>query len=232
MANYDNLKKAIKKIIYSNENQEITGNILQQVLLDILSTNSVEGKIFAGIANLNTNPGTPDSNVFYLASTPGFYVNFDNNELVKGEISILYNDANGNWLKENLIENFKPSHTNAYTDDFLAIDDFALDPSIKNLTGANRQNAIANALNAWLNNVMFENTENEIKKLGRCRLLCDGINLECYNYIISFGNKSGIQTISGPCDLTSDNKIIHTSLTYNQIYRTRENGNWNNWRKK
>ena len=148
--------------------------------------------------------------------------------------TFLANALNKNTEQDTKIKNLekKTLHTNAYTDDFLAIDDFALDPSIKNLTGANRQNAIANALNAWLNNVMFENTENEIKKLGRCRLLCDGINLECYNYIISFDNKSGIQTISGPCDLTSDNKIIHTSLTYNQIYRTRENGNWNNWRKK
>ena len=233
MANFQNLIQAIKSIVYDNDDQLITGGKLQQVLVNILNTQSTEGRLFAGIAIPTTNPGTPDSNVYYLAAKSGHYTNFGDpgGGISKGEISILYNNSSGNWQKERLLYNFEVNHENAYTDDFLAIDDFAKADSIKDLTGTNRQNAVRDALNKWLDNVAFTNTEDEIKKLGRCRLFCDGINIECYNYIVGFDGPNGIQTVSGPCDLMVNNKINYVSLEYNQIYRTKHDGVWGNWKK-
>ena len=63
MGNYEQLKQAVADVIKTNANQEITGEILQNALLSIIST--VGGNAtFAGIATPETNPGTPDQNVF------------------------------------------------------------------------------------------------------------------------------------------------------------------------
>lgn len=75
MANWTNLKSAISRAIASNNNQEITGQILQNTLISIIN-NVGENATFAGIAIPTTNPGIPDGPVFYLAFTPGLYSNF------------------------------------------------------------------------------------------------------------------------------------------------------------
>ena len=75
MANWTTLKAAIADAIKTNGNQEITGQILQNTLNSIV--NSVgENATFAGVATPTTNPGTPDGNVFYIASESGTYSNF------------------------------------------------------------------------------------------------------------------------------------------------------------
>lgn len=75
MANWSNLKAAVAKVIKTNGNQEITGAVLQNALNNIIS-NVGENASFAGVATLSTNPGTPDGNVFYIASESGTYSNF------------------------------------------------------------------------------------------------------------------------------------------------------------
>lgn len=75
MGNYEQLKQAISDVIKSNGNQEITGAILQNALLSIISTVGANST-FAGIATPKTNPGTPDQNIFYIASQNGIYSNF------------------------------------------------------------------------------------------------------------------------------------------------------------
>lgn len=101
MGNYTKLKAEIAAAIKANENNEITGAIMQVVLNTIVSTVGAN-RTFVGIANENTNPGTPDSNVFYIAYKAGNYVNFQSaasNLTVKpGELAILYNGTN-NWDK-------------------------------------------------------------------------------------------------------------------------------------
>lgn len=101
MGNYEQLKKAIANVIKTNGNQEITGAIMQNVLNTIVSTVGAN-RTFVGIANKNTNPGTPDGNVFYIAYTAGNYVNFqfraDYLTVKPGELAILYNDKT-NWDK-------------------------------------------------------------------------------------------------------------------------------------
>lgn len=96
MGNYEQLKQAVSDVIKTNGNQEITGAILQNALLTIISTVG-NGATFAGIATPGTNPGTPDQNIFYIASNSGVYTNFDNIEL-NNEVSIISN-KNGNWQK-------------------------------------------------------------------------------------------------------------------------------------
>ena len=50
---YENLKSAIKQAIKQNGNQEITGNLLQSILLSIVNTIEDEHK-FLGFANSST----------------------------------------------------------------------------------------------------------------------------------------------------------------------------------
>lgn len=101
MGGYTKLKAAIAAAIKANGNNEITGAIMQVVLNTIVSTVGAN-RTFVGIANKNTNPGTPDGNVFYIAYEAGNYVNFQSgasNLTVKpGELAILYNGTN-NWDK-------------------------------------------------------------------------------------------------------------------------------------
>ena len=98
MGNYEQLKQAVADVIKTNGNQEITGAILQNALLTIISTVG-DGAIFAGIATPTTNPGTPDQNIFYLAAQPGIYSNFGGVELTNQVI--LFANKNGNWVKQN-----------------------------------------------------------------------------------------------------------------------------------
>lgn len=101
MGGYTKLKAAIAAAIKANGNNEITGAIMKVVLNTIVSTVGANST-FVGIANKNTNPGTPDGNVFYIAYEAGNYVNFQSgasNLTVKpGELAILYNGTN-NWDK-------------------------------------------------------------------------------------------------------------------------------------
>lgn len=86
MANWTTLKSAIAGIIKTNDNQEITGQLLQNALNNIISAVG-ENATFAGIATVDTNPGVPDGPVFYLTATAGIYPNFNGNEVLSGEAS-------------------------------------------------------------------------------------------------------------------------------------------------
>lgn len=98
MGNYEQLKQAVSSVIKNNGNYEITGDILQNTLLSIIST--VGGNAtFAGIATPETNPGTPDQNVFYLASENGTYSNFGGVELT--DQVLIFANTNGQWVAKN-----------------------------------------------------------------------------------------------------------------------------------
>lgn len=97
MGNYEQLKQAVSDVIKTNGNQEITGAIMQNALLTIISTVG-DKATFAGIATPTTNPGTPDQNVFYLASEPGVYSNFGGVELT--DQVFIFTNKNGNWVKQ------------------------------------------------------------------------------------------------------------------------------------
>ena len=98
MANYNNLKSSINSSIRQNGNNAITGQILQSVLNSMVSALGAQYQI-VGVASTNTNPGTPDYNVAYLAG-PGTYSNFGNITVPNGTIAILR--YNGSWIADTL----------------------------------------------------------------------------------------------------------------------------------
>ena len=97
MGTYEELKAAIRQVIRTNGNKEITGALLQNALISIVNVVGANAT-FAGIATPNTNPGTADQNVFYLATEAGTYINFGGIEINMGEAVILSNKT-GNWVK-------------------------------------------------------------------------------------------------------------------------------------
>lgn len=98
MGNYEQLKEAIKAVIKTNGKQEITGQVMQDTLLAITSSFG-QGALFAGIATPETNPLTPDQNVFYLAAQSGVYPNFNGLSVADGEI-VVFSLSNGQWGKQ------------------------------------------------------------------------------------------------------------------------------------
>lgn len=96
MGNYKQLKAAIAAVIKANGMQEITGDVLQATLLSLVS-NIGDNATFAGMATPDTNPGTPDQNIFYLAAQPGVYSNFGGVELT--DQVLVFTNKNGIWVK-------------------------------------------------------------------------------------------------------------------------------------
>lgn len=94
MANYNSLKSAIQEVIRTNGENEITGALLQQTLISIINSLGA-GYQFIDVATPQTNPGTPDYNVVYIAFKTGIYSNFGGTELRPGEIGIFA--YNGVW---------------------------------------------------------------------------------------------------------------------------------------
>lgn len=99
MANWTTLKAAINNVIKTNNNQEITGAVLQNTLNSIVNAVG-KNATFAGIATPSTNPGAPDGPVFYLASEAGTYSNFNGISIEDG-INILLWDGS-KWVTSNV----------------------------------------------------------------------------------------------------------------------------------
>ena len=95
MANWETLKAAIGQVIKPNGREEITGQIMQNVLFSIINQVG-KNATFAGMATPGTAPGTPDGNVFYLATVPGSYPNFGGAQVKDGELTLL-RWSNGQW---------------------------------------------------------------------------------------------------------------------------------------
>lgn len=74
---YDQIKDSIKAVIKENGNYEITGNVLQTVLLSMVDTLGPEYQ-FLGIATKSTVPVVVEGNSFYITTEVGTYTNFKN----------------------------------------------------------------------------------------------------------------------------------------------------------
>lgn len=97
MANYNNLKAGIDAVIKTNGRQEISGAALNAQLKNMI-TELGAGYQYMGLATPATNPGTPDANVFYLASEAGTYTKFGGIVINEGEVCALV--WNGTWTKQ------------------------------------------------------------------------------------------------------------------------------------
>ena len=96
MGNYEQLKQAVSDVIKTNGTQSITGALLQNTLTSMISSLGANYQ-FVGIATENTNPGTPDQNVFYIGGE-GTYANFDGITIEVGQLGVL--KWNGYWIKQ------------------------------------------------------------------------------------------------------------------------------------
>ena len=126
MADTTALKNRIRAAIKANDNQEITGPVLQQSLLDIvdeldlnpelenevntrqqadttlnnlitgIKNNIDNGYVYAGIAMPSTTPVS--GKVFYVAVQAGTYTNFGGTAVTEGITILKYNGAS--WVKE------------------------------------------------------------------------------------------------------------------------------------
>lgn len=99
MANYDDLITSIDAVIKSNNRREITGQILQNTLNQMVSSLG-ENYQLAGVATPTTNPHDPDQNVFYIASEAGVYSYFDNIQVGDGLTLLMW--KNGHWIAETI----------------------------------------------------------------------------------------------------------------------------------
>ena len=105
---YENLKNAIRQAIKQNGNQEITGNLLQSTLLNIINTSMDAGYLYLGIAMPSTNPGTPNQKVFYIIFESGNYTNFGLGYInLYGKIGIIIY-RNNTWVLD-IINTSTPS---------------------------------------------------------------------------------------------------------------------------
>lgn len=93
MSNYSSLKATINANVKQNNNQEITGNVLNSVLNQMV-TSLGAGYLYKGKATPSGSPGSPDNNVFYMAE-PGTYTNYGNAVVPDGHIGMLSYD--GSW---------------------------------------------------------------------------------------------------------------------------------------
>ena len=102
MANYANLLATIAANIYTNHNNEVTAAMVKSVE-DAVVASLGAGYQFMGVAVPATDPSSPDYKCFYIASQPGTYTNFlDENadpiEVLDGEVAVLKYGAD--WKKE------------------------------------------------------------------------------------------------------------------------------------
>ncbi len=97
MSQYQAIKAATNAYIKTNGRQEITGAILNAVMIATIDS---LGKFyqFVGYADPDTDPGNIDQNVAYLAGTAGTYTNMGGITLDEGEIATI--KFNGVWQKE------------------------------------------------------------------------------------------------------------------------------------
>ena len=100
MAKYQNLINSISSVIRTNGNNEITGQILQDVLKSIVNVVGAN-PTYGGVAHPADNPGTPEGGVVYIASDEGTYVNFGGLTLASNELAVLVWDGTS-WSKESV----------------------------------------------------------------------------------------------------------------------------------
>ena len=111
MGNYSELKDLINNPTshglpeWDNGDNRIEGEMMKSYLLAIVNSLSSGGYLFADVAKLTptqTDPGTPDQNVFYIAAEPGTYTNFPISggylQVADDEVAIF--KFNGTWSKE------------------------------------------------------------------------------------------------------------------------------------
>lgn len=154
MANYQQLKTAIQTAINNNGQGAITGQVLQDVLKEIVDVVG-EGYTFVGLATPNTVPSATDSKVFYLASQTGTYTYFDNIVVEEGLTVLKYDTV---WSD---VQVLSFDFIDEKLDTFIAQAQSEIDAAISELGDVS--NADVNALKELLvnNGLAYKITQNK-----------------------------------------------------------------------
>lgn len=150
MANYDSLKTAIKNVIKTNGNNEITGQLLQQSLLSMINSLG-SGYQFVSVATPTTNPGTPDSKVFYIANGNGTYTKFGGLEVTEDEVVILYYDTVWHKLATGIASQEKLTELGQVVEENANYDSSAIYEEGETLLDTSSPYYVSYLDNAWLN---------------------------------------------------------------------------------
>ena len=148
MANYQLLKADIDEKVYQNGHQEITGENLNFVLNQMVTTLGAEYQ-FAGVATKDTNPGTPDAKVFYIANGKGTYTNFGGINVTEDEVVVLYWDTAWHKVSTGIASDEKLSELETKVDEYIGESDKEMDLSLLEDTAGNvtTTNYTGNAVN-------------------------------------------------------------------------------------
>lgn len=245
MANWSTLKAAIANIIKTNGNQEITGQLLQNVLNNIVSSVG-ENSTFAGIATPATNPGVPDGPVFYFADKPGIYSNFSSIIISYYGICILYNDMNNSWKSIKLYECLQglgtsvqfPISQRAITNHLNNLQ-FEF---IKRLQGTSEDSDALRDPHKWLGSMTSEEEMNTlldglhtsgaegIAKAGYFRGDITGTPFTVENIPVGYNTDTWLQSVRGyfkPAD--SGKRLTRSGEEYAVLWRKCAKGAWGVW---
>lgn len=245
MANWSTLKAAIANIIKTNGNQEITGQLLQNVLNNIVSSVG-ENSTFAKIATPATNPGVPDGPVFYFANEPGIYSNFSGIIIGYYGISILYNDMNNSWKSIKLYECLQglgtsvqfPISQRAITN---RLNNLQIE-FIKRLQGTSENSDALRDPHKWLGSMTSEEEMNTlldglhtsgaegIAKAGYFRGDITGTPFMVENIPVEYNTDTWLQSVRGyfkPAD--SGKRLTRSGEEYAVLWRKCAKGTWGVW---
>ena len=239
MASWTILKEAIADVIKTNDNQKITGQILQNVLSSIVDTVG-ENASFAGIAKPYTSPaGIIDGPLFYFAIEEGTYVNFDSIVVEHGEIAIIEYKG-GVWSKSTISRNFTEELLGRLQGTSSNRDGYKDPVFYKEFVGS----ATLEDMNTWLNNqffaikdgVYYRNGESSSyaisKDVPQCliNLSYQGVKIYVYNAPRSFATGTFEQFAIGAAvrgnGITWGSGIYRRKSTYD--FSTKQ-ATWSNW---
>lgn len=245
MANWSTLKAAIANIIKTNGNQEITGQLLQNVLNNIVSSVG-ENSTFAGIATPATSPGVPDGPVFYFANKPGLYSNFSNIIISYYGICILYNDMNNSWKSIKLYECLQGLGTSVqFPISQQAITNLLSNLQIefiKRLQGTSEDSDALHDPHKWLGSMTSEEEMNTlldglhtsgvegIAKAGYFRGDITGTPFTVENIPVGYNTDTWLQSVRGyfkPAD--SGKRLTRSGEEYAVLWRKCAKGAWGVW---
>lgn len=213
MANWSTLKAAIARVIKNNGNQEITGQVLQNVLNNIVSSIG-ENATFAGVATPSTNPGTPDGNVFYITGTAGTYPNFGNRTINAGLTILSWNGSS--WSATTI-------NTTQVTSEFGKSDSLAASQNLVTKANNNTDYFICNTgvgtgqFNVSKANYVFELSTNcriVVKMTYACntnnaQLIVNGTGLKPLYYNGALANKDNTWAPGDVLDVYYDGNNFH-----------------------
>lgn len=128
---YDQIKESIKAVIKENGNYEITGNVLQTVLLSMVDTLGPEYQ-FLGIATKGTVPVVVEGNSFYITVEVGTYTNFKNS----GNTAITVNQLGILTSTNGTVWNFTPIFIGVSKDKGEVFNDYVNNEATENYSHA------------------------------------------------------------------------------------------------